>query len=98
MGLAIKHTHTRSGNAQYLCNTVSETESSGYDPMYTAKTASVARFVHRSPALQKPSTTGFQTNTPLVNPLLLDYAHLSEAISKFPFWFSTDAFSHLTSQ
>jgi hypothetical protein len=66
--------------------------------MYTATTASVACFVHRSPALQKPPTTGFQTNTPLVNPLLLDDAHLSEAISKFPFWFSTDAFSHLTSQ
>jgi hypothetical protein len=79
-------------------NTVSETESSGYDPMYTVTTTSVACFVHRSPALQKPPTTGFQTNTPLVNPLLLDDAHLSKAISKFPFWFPTDAFSHLTSQ
>jgi hypothetical protein len=70
-----------------ICVTVSETEGSGYDLMYTATTASVACFVHRSPALQKPPTTGFHTHTPLINPLLLDDAHLSGAISKFPFGF-----------
>jgi len=90
-------THTRRGNAQYLCNTVSETELRLW-PHVRCNNSICCLFCSSFARTPEASNNRFSDAYTSHKSPASWWCTLIKSHQQFPFWFSTDAFSHLTSQ